>query len=107
MDIERDVMENTWVVFLRNINFAVPSLKVLAHNLTHEAAKSQADEIYRQRIEGERVTRVYIMDGREPHEECDDLEECLACHDLILAAHREELEKFEQEMLRRGMTPFT
>jgi hypothetical protein len=36
----------------------VPSYKVLAHNLNHDIAKSQADEIQRQKVEGERVTLV-------------------------------------------------
>lgn len=98
-------MENTWVILLRNINLAVPSFKAFAHNLAHEAAKSQADEIYQQRVEGERVTRVYIVDAREPHENCEP-EGCDACHDLILAAHREELALIEREMLKRGLTPF-
>ncbi len=99
-------MGKTWVILLRNTNLAVPSYKVLAHNLTHEAAESQAEEIQRQRVEGERVTLVCIMDGREPHEDCDP-EECDACPDLILAAHREGLEMIEREMLKRGFTPFT
>jgi hypothetical protein len=80
--------------------------KILAHNLTDEAAKSQADEIQRQRVEGERVTRVLTMDGRETHEDCDP-EECDACHELILAAYRVELQEIERVMLKRGLTPFT
>jgi hypothetical protein len=95
-------MESTWVVLLRNINLAVPSFKVFAHNLTHESAKSQSDEIYLQRVEGERVTRAYIMDGRESHTDCDP-EDCDACHELIVAAHREELAVIEREMSRRGL----
>ncbi|HZR57470.1 MAG TPA: hypothetical protein VFA74_11400 [Terriglobales bacterium] len=97
-------MLNTWVILLRNIDFAVPSFKVFAHNLTHDEAKAQADEIHDQRVEGERVTRVYIVDGREPHEDADP-EECDACHDLILAAHREELAALKREMDKRGLRP--
>jgi hypothetical protein len=94
-------MSNTWVILLRNTDFAVPSLQVFAHNLTHEAAKSQADEINKQRVEGEPVTLVDIMDGHEPHEGAYP-EECGACHDLILAAHREELAALRQALDKRG-----
>ena len=76
-------MGNTWVILLRNTSLE-PSYKILAHNLTDEAAKSQADEIQRQRVEGERVTLVLTVDGRETHEDCEP-EECDACHELILA----------------------
>lgn len=82
----------------------MPSYKVLAHNLNHDIAKSQADEIQRQQVEGERVTLVYIMDGRETHQDCDP-EECDACYALILAAHRQELEEIERVMLEVHIYP--
>jgi hypothetical protein len=66
-----------------------------AHNLTHEAASAQCDAIDLQTVEGERVTRVYIADGLEIHEDCDP-EDCDECHDLILAAHRLEFAELEK-----------
>lgn len=93
---------NTWAVLLRNTNLAVPSFKVLAHNLTRETAKAQADEIYRQRVEGERVTLVCIIDGLEPHEDCAP-EDCAGCHGLIVEAHKQELAELEKEMRKRGL----
>jgi hypothetical protein len=89
-----------WVVLRRNTDLVVPVFRAFAHNLTHDVTKSQADEIYQQRVEGERVTRVYIMDGHEPHEDGGP-EECDDCHDLILAAHREELALLEREIEKR------
>ncbi len=93
---------NTWVVLLRNINFEVPDFKVLAHNLTQEAANTLANEIHGQRVEGERVTRVYTMDGLEVHESVDP-EDCGPCRDLIVAAHKAELAELEKEMRKRGL----
>jgi hypothetical protein len=92
---------NTWIVLLRNTNLAVPSFKAFAHNLTHETAKAQAEEIQKQRIEGERLTLVYIMDGLELHEDCDP-EDCEGCHDLIVEAHKLELAELEK-MRKRGL----
>lgn len=94
----------TWVVLLGNTNPAVPDFKVFAHNLTHDAAKSLEEDIRQQRVEGERVTLVFIVDGREPHNNGDP-EECDACHDLIVEAHRKKLEMIEHAMLRRGLFP--
>jgi hypothetical protein len=93
-------MDNTWIVLLRNTNPAVPDFKVFAHNLTRDAAKSLEEDIRQQRVEGERVTLVYLMNGGETHEECEP-DECCACHEMILAAHRQELQALEQEMRRR------
>lgn len=45
---------------------------------------------------------MYIMDGREAYKDCDP-EDCDPCHELILAAHREELAVIEREMSRRGL----
>ena len=93
---------NTWAVLLRDTNLAVPAFKVFAHNLTHEAATALADEIHRQRVEGERITRVYTIDGVELHEDCEP-EDCDGCRDLTLAAHRLEFAELEQEMRKRGL----
>lgn len=96
---------NTWVVILGNTDLAVPSFKVFAHNLTQEAASARADEIRQQKVEGERVTLVYIMDGLEPHEDSDpeECDGCHGCHDLRLAAHRSVLAELEKGMAERGL----
>ncbi len=93
---------NTWAVILGNTDLEIPSFKVFAHNLTHEAASAQADEIRQQKVEGEAVTLVFTMDGLKPHEDSDP-EECDECHALRLAAHRAVLAEMEKEMARRGL----
>ena len=77
----------TWAVLLRNTNLAVPSFDVSAHNLTHDGAVAMESEIRQQRVEGERVTLVYIVDAIGPHQDCDP-KDCDECADLILTAHR-------------------
>ena len=42
---------NTWAVILGSTLLPVPSFKVLAHNLTHEAARAQMDGIRHQKVE--------------------------------------------------------
>jgi hypothetical protein len=91
----------TWAVVLRNTNLAVPSFKVFAHNLTHDTAIALENEIHQQRVEGERVTLVYIVDGLTPHQDSDP-QDCDECDDLILAAHKLELAELEKDMARRG-----
>ncbi len=85
----------TWAVLLRNTNSAVPSFEVFAHNLTHDDAITLEGEIRQQRVEGERVTLVYIVDALEPHQDCDP-KDCDECADLILASHKQELAELEK-----------
>jgi hypothetical protein len=93
---------NTSAVLLRNTDLAVPAFKAFAHNLTHEAANALAEEIHQQTVEGERVTRVYTIDGLEVHESSNP-EDCHGCRELILAAHKLEFAEIEKEMRRRGL----
>jgi hypothetical protein len=74
----------------------------LAKSAYQEAATAQADEIRQQKVEGERVTLVYLMNGLEPHKDCDP-DECDKCDDLRLAAHKSVLAKLEEEMIKRGL----
>jgi hypothetical protein len=94
-------MRSTWALLLRNTNFAVPSFEAFAHNLTHDDAVKLESEIRQQRVEGERVTLVYIVDGLEPHQDCEP-KDCDGCSELTVAAHKQELGELEKAMAKRG-----
>src|SRR5882724_4059823 len=95
------MLTSTWVVLLRHTDFRIPSFEAFAHNLTHDGAIALESEIRQQSVEGERVTRVYIIDGLELHQDCDP-KDCEGCAELKLAALKEELAKLSKEIARRG-----